>query len=124
MNLNRTDFYILYPGHPKFNDLELIEDDEVRIVIQKYLMILFTIKGEFYGDPDFGANIDVLIHQTKVSANFIEKAIHNQIAEYIPELIPMGYSLGVRFVPNPENNSDMAFIDFKIKEFEVLNFFN
>ena len=40
------DFYIGYPGHPRFRDPELIEDDAIRVIVQKYEMILFTNKGE------------------------------------------------------------------------------
>lgn len=124
MELDRRDFYVLYPGHPKFNNLMLIEDNKVRLVIQKYLMVVFTNKGEVYGDPEFGANLELLIHQTKVSANFVERIINEQIAKYIPELLSMNYELSVSFTMDPDSNSDVMLIDFKINEFEVFNFFS
>ena len=48
MAFNFTDFYIEYPGHPRFRDLQIIEDDVVRIILQKWEMILFTNKGELF----------------------------------------------------------------------------
>jgi 5'(3')-deoxyribonucleotidase len=39
---NFIDFYIGYPGHPSFRNLELIEDDVVRVIIQKYEVVIFT----------------------------------------------------------------------------------
>ena len=30
------DFYIGYIGHPRFRDPELIEDDVIRVIVQKY----------------------------------------------------------------------------------------
>ena len=48
MALDFTDFYIEYPGHPRFRDLQIIEDDVVRIILQKWEMILFTNKGELF----------------------------------------------------------------------------
>ena len=36
MSINFTDFYIKYEGHPNFTDKELIEDEVIKVVIQKY----------------------------------------------------------------------------------------
>ena len=33
---NFADFYIEYPGHPRFNDTQIIEDDVIRVIIQKW----------------------------------------------------------------------------------------
>ena len=57
MAFSFIDFYIGYPGHPRFKNLELIEDDIVRVIIQKYEMVIFTNKGELLGDPNFGATL-------------------------------------------------------------------
>ena len=50
---NFTDFYIGYPGHPRFRDMALIEDEVLRVIVQKWEMILFTNKGELFFDLDF-----------------------------------------------------------------------
>ena len=38
------DFYIGYEGHPRFTINKIITDDIIRVIVQKYEMILFTNK--------------------------------------------------------------------------------
>ena len=117
------DFYIKYPNHPNFRDTLLIEDEIVRVIIQKYEMILFTNQGELLGDPDFGGNLTRLLFQTKVSSRYVERRLNEQIGKYIPELNGISYELNIRFEKNPISYSDIMFIDFKVKGFEVNAFF-
>ena len=118
-SFNFSDFYIGYPGHPKFVDKELITDEVVRVIIQKYEMIVFTSKGELLGDPDFGADLPKLLFETKVSATNVENDIRNQIQSYIPELQLITYQLSVSFYQDPENYQDVMEVFFKIKEYDV-----
>ena len=122
-NFNFTDFYILYEGHPRYNSLEIIEDEVIEVVLQKYEMILFTGKGELLGDPNFGADLNRFLHETRVSGDFVKSEIVNQIELYIPEIAGINYELTVRFTENPESYSDMMFIDFKIRDYEVYSYF-
>lgn len=118
-NFNFADFYIAYPGHPRFTNKELIEDEVVRVIVQKYEMIVFTNKGEVLGDPNFGADLPKLLYETKVSAKVVENDIRNQIAEYIPELRNISYELSVSFYQSSENYQDVMEVFFKISEFDV-----
>jgi hypothetical protein len=117
---NFADFYISYPGHPKFSDKELIEDEVIRVIIQKYEMIVFTNKGELFGDPNFGGDLERLLHETKVSAKVVENDLRDQIIEYIPEIRDISYELSVSFYQDPENYQDVMEIFFKISEYDVL----
>ena len=94
-NFDWTDFNIKYLGHPKYNSTELIEDEIVRVIVQKYEMILFTNKGEVLGDPNFGGDLERLLHQTKVSSKYVEKNLNEQISTYIPELTGITYQLNI-----------------------------
>ena len=78
-NFNFIDFYIRYPGHPDYIPLELIEDDVVKVIIQKYEMILFTNKGEVLGEPNFGGDLTLLLHETKLSSESIQGDLMAQI---------------------------------------------
>lgn len=118
-SFNFSDFYIGYPGHPKFVDKELITDEVVRVIIQKYEMIVFTSKGELLGDPNFGADLPKLLFETKVSATNVENDIRSQIQSYIPELQLITYQLSVSFYQDPENYQDVMEVFFKIKEYDV-----
>jgi hypothetical protein len=119
MSVNFIDFYIGYPGHPRFRQPELIEDDVIRVIIQKYEMIIFTNKGELLADPNFGADLPALLHETRLSATYIEGDIRAQIADYIPEIDSIEYELKVEFFDDPERHQEYMVIGFKIKDFEV-----
>lgn len=113
------DFYIGYPGHPRFISSELIEDDVIRVIVQKYEMIIFTNKGELFGDPSFGADLYLLLHETRLSASAIESDIKNQIDLYIPELSNTEYFLLVEFFEDPERHQEYMEITFRINDYEV-----
>lgn len=119
MAVDFKDFYIGYPGHPRFRTPELIEDDVIRVIIQKYEMIIFTNKGDLLGEPDFGASLSELLHETRLSADVIEQDLHYQIQSYIPEIAEIDYSLTVEFFEHPENYMEYMVIYFQIKDYEV-----
>lgn len=112
------DMYIGYTGHPKFTINRVIVDDVIRVIVQKYEMILFTNKGELLGDPNFGCDLNKLLHQTKVSAFAVKNIISSQISQYIPE-IESSYKLDVEFQEDPENFQDVMIVNFTISEYEV-----
>lgn len=118
-NYNFIDFYIGYPGHPRFKDMSLIEDDVIRVIVQKYEMILFTNKGEVFGQPDFGANVEELLHETRLSAESIEGDIKLQIQEYIEEIKYIDFTLKVSFFEDPERFQEYMEILFQIKDYDV-----
>lgn len=118
-NFNFIDFYILYLGHPNYIPLELIEDDVVKVIIQKYHMIIFTNKGEVLGEPNFGGNLTELLHETKLSSESIKGELMAQIADYIPEIDSMNYELTVNFYDDPENYQEYMEINFTINGYEV-----
>ena len=118
-----SDFYIRYPGHPLFTDKQLIQDDIVLVIVQKVEMILFTNKGELLGDYEFGSDLQRLLFETKVSADFVKKEIVEQFIRYIPELDNIAYSLDVSFSEHPTEYYDMLFVDFQIRDYEVNAYF-
>jgi len=118
-NFNFIDFYIHYPGHPDYIPLELIEDDVVKVIIQKYEMILFTNKGEVLGEPNFGGDLTLLLHETKLSSESIQGDLMAQIADYIPEIDKMSYELTVNFYDDPERYQEYMEINFSINGYEV-----
>ena len=118
-NFNFIDFYISYPGHPRFVETELIEDDVIRVVVQKYEMILFTNKGDVLGEPNFGGDLSLLLHETRLSAESIEGDIRAQIADYIPEIDGLNYELSVEFFDDPERFQEYMVINFTINDYSV-----
>lgn len=119
-NFNFIDFYIGYPGHPRFRNAEIIEDEVVRVIIQKYEMILFTNKGDLLGDPNFGANLTALLHETRVSAETVEAEIRAQISDYISELDTIEYELRVEFFADPERYQEYMVINFTVSGYDIV----
>lgn len=113
------DFYIGYVDHPRWTINRIITDDAVRVIVQKYEMIVFTNKGEVYGDPDFGCDLEKLLHETVISAESVEQLIHEQIVKYITEIIDISYSLEVTFEEDSENYQNVMVIKFSIGENEI-----
>jgi hypothetical protein len=119
--LDYTDFYILDSNYTKYNSVEIIEDDLIRNIIQKYLMIIYTNTGEVLGDLEFGGNLLEILYQTRVSSSAVQELLNNQILKYIPEISSTPYDLTVVFEQDPVNFQDIMFISFSISEFEVVN---
>jgi hypothetical protein len=117
--MNFVDFYIGYKGHPRFQSPKFIEDDVVRVIVQKYEMVIFTNKGEVLGDPNFGANLTELLHETRLSAESIEGDLRAQIADYIPEVDSIPYFLSVEIYEDPERHQEYMEILFQIRDIEV-----
>jgi len=114
-----TDFYIIDVNDPHYTALQVVEDDIINVILQKYKMILFTNQGELFGDPNFGGNLEILLYQTKVSQSYVQSQLYQQIADYIPELVNMNYSLNVAFTQDPNNYYDVMYIYFKLADYEV-----
>jgi len=118
-SFNFIDFYIGYKNHPKFVDKRMIEDDLIRVIVQKYEMIVFTNKGEVLGEPNFGGDLPKLLFQTRVSAETVERNLLEQIFEYIPEITNMNFQLKVEFLSDPENFQEIMEIKFQLTDYEV-----
>ena len=113
------DLYILYDGHPRFNSSVTEEDDIMQMIIQKYEVILFTNQGEVFGEPNLWANLESLIFQTNVSAEYVQKVINDQIVQYIPEIVGINYEVNCLFTQDPFNYQDILYVNFKIGKYDV-----
>jgi hypothetical protein len=119
MNFNFTDFYLGYPGHPRFRSLDLIEDDVIRVIVQKWEMILFTNKGEVFFDTEFGGDLPYYLHQTRLASDTIESDLKEQIGTYIPEISGIDFILKVSFFEDPERYQEYMEVYFQIKDLDV-----
>ena len=119
MSVDFKDHYIGFIGHPKFIVNKIIEDDPIRVIIQKYEMLIFTNKGELLGDPDFGCDLLRILFQTRISNTNVKNTIIQQINKYIPEIAGIEYSLNVSFVDNPDKYQEIMVIDFQLTDYKV-----
>jgi hypothetical protein len=84
-------------------------------------MILFTNKGDVFGDPDFGGDLTLLLHQTKLSAETIKRDLLSQIYTYIPELInnDIDFKLELEIFPHPDKFEEYMVIEFTLAGYDV-----
>ena len=111
------DLVIRYPGHPKYEEGRIIEDDEIEVIVQKLEMILFTNKGEVLGNLDIGANLEYYLWQTRVTTGNLKNKVEEQIATYIPELIAIGYSFDIQLFEGTLR--DILYLNFVIKGYNI-----
>lgn len=116
------DLYLKYPQHPRYNDERIVEDDIIEVVEQKVEMILFTNKGDLYGEPGLGCDLDYYLWRTRVGVPQIRKKIVDQIDEYVPELNSIGYTLDLRVFEGTIR--DILIIDLKIRGYNLNYVFN
>ncbi len=113
------DHYIGYKGHPRFIVNKIIEDDAIRVIVQKIEMILFTNKGEVLGLPDFGCDLEKILFETRIARTGVIQTIVEQINTYIPELSGINYGLDVQFSEDPENFQEAMEIFFTLADYEI-----
>lgn len=120
MVLDFKDLYIKYDGHPRFHSQQIVEDDVIEVIVQKLEMVLFTNKGDLYGEPDLGANIEYFLWETKIPVTDIRALITDQVNTYIPELNQIGYDLDIQLYEG--SYRDILYLNFIIKgyNFEML----
>lgn len=111
------DLVIRYPGHPKYQEDRVVEDDEIEVIVQKLEMILFTNKGEVLGDIDIGCNLEYYLWQTRITTGNLKNKVEEQIRTYIPELIVIGYTLDIRLYEGTVR--DILYLDFVIKGYNI-----
>jgi len=113
MVLDFKDLYIKYPGHPRFHSDRIVEDDIVEVIVQKLEMALFTNKGDLYGEPNLGCNLEYFLWETKVPVADLRNIITDQINYYIPELNDIGYTFNIQLYEGTYR--DILYLNFIIK---------
>lgn len=107
-----NDMCIRWEGHPKFDSDKIIEDEAIEVLVQKLEMILYTNKGDVFGDNNIGCNLTYFLWTTNVSTDDMKDIIDEQIELYIPELKSIGYSLNLELFEGEIR--DIMFINFVI----------
>lgn len=119
--LDFRDFYITWPGHPRYQEDVIIQQDPTYVVIQKIEMCLFTNKGDYIGDVNLGCDLEYYLWQTTVSPEYIQGVIQQQFDTYIPELANFNYTLNVSL--SEGTLQDMLIVDITINSVGVMAIF-
>jgi len=116
-NSDHNDFYIRSNSHPVFEENKLVVEEMINVIIQKLEMLIYSNKGDLYGDANFGSDLEYYLWETSVPSYEIKKKMFNQISTYIPELITIGYSLVIDIYEG--KLKDIMYLRFKINEYNM-----
>lgn len=114
---NIKDLNIRGENHPKYNEYRILEDRPIEIMIQKLENILFSNKGDVFGDPEFGCDLQFYLWRTDAPKESIQRNIYEQIDKYIPELRNYNFNINVELYNGTVK--DIMYVNIKIEEISV-----
>jgi len=100
------------PLDPNYNPFQIETTDPVEICVGQLKMLLLTNKGEVFGDPKFGMNLEDLIFNLELSETSIRKEMDLFLKTYIPLFQKLGGSYTLKFFAGTQR--DIATIDVAI----------
>jgi hypothetical protein len=80
-----VDIYLRTPEDPNFDFSQLEVEDSVANFVQYIEMLLTTSKGEVFGDPEFGCNLEAYLWNQTISTGSIMTEINREILLHCPE---------------------------------------
>ena len=116
-NSDHNDFYIRSASHPSYEENKLVEEELINVIVQKLEMLIYSNKGDLYGDVDFGSDLEYYLWSTSVPSYEIKKKMSYQINKYVPELLTMGYTLSVDIYEG--TLKDIMYLRFGIKKYNI-----
>lgn len=99
-----ADIYIRPEDQQNYQPDKLETSSDKEMILQNIEIVLFTNKGEIYGDPNFGADLKRKLWQTRASVRSIEADIKYQLNTYVPEINGRFEVIARIFPPGVVNN--------------------
>lgn len=78
------EFYIKSVDDPNFDKSKLQSESKVAQLVAQLEVLLFTNKGDVFGDPEFGCGLEELIFELSYNDTQILSEIMGQISKYCP----------------------------------------
>lgn len=76
------ELYIKTPGDPNFTPNAVEINSKLEQLITQIQVVLFTNKGDFISNPDFGCSLEDLLFRFILNEDQIKERINNQIFRY------------------------------------------
>lgn len=93
------DIYLKIPGDPYYDPSELEVNDDLFNFVQAIEMILTTTKGDVFGEPELGANLEAYLWNPNISPAVIKTEINTQIFKYCPQYCrSISYDIDINFM--------------------------
>ena len=114
---DHKDFYIRDKNHPLYKENKIIEDELINVIVQKLELLIYTNRGDLYGEPQYGSDLEYYLWMTSVPSDVIQRKMSNKINKYIPELSEMGYTLTIDIYDG--TLMDIMYLRFDIKGYNI-----
>lgn len=93
------DIYLKIPGDPNYDPNEFEVNDDLFNFVQAIEMILTTTKGDVFGEPELGANLEAYLWNPNISPSTIKSEINTQIFKYCPIYCnTISYDIDINFM--------------------------
>ena len=119
-----TDYTIRWgePGvagneHPKYDDEQIVETSIIEVIVQKLEMVLYSNKGDVWGVPELGCDLEFYLWKTNISNDNIREIIVDQIDQFVPELNVIGYDLELELYEGVIR--DVLYINITIRGYNI-----
>lgn len=125
-NYDYCDMYIISPDDAVYRNEQLIEDNTIKVIIQKIKMILLTNPDDVFevfndtyvnSGKQFGSGLLYYLHETKLSASTIENILNEQFITYIPELDSVAYQIQVEIFDD-NDYSEWMLVKIQLDEYQ------
>ena len=80
------DIYIRDRNDSRYNPNRLEVKNKLEALISKIKMILLTNKGEVYGFPDFGMDLEKYLFEETVNKMELTQDFYAMLGKYVPEI--------------------------------------
>jgi len=124
-----TDYTIRWgePGvagnaHPKYNADKIVETSVMEVIVQKLEMILYSNKGDVWGVPELGADLEFYLWKTNISNDNLREILIEQIDQFAPELNVIGYDLNLELYEGVVR--DILYINITIYGYNITYMFD
>lgn len=113
------DFVIRSTTHPRYNYNNITENRPIEVLLQKLENILQSNKGDVFGDPDYGCNLEHYLWRTDAPKESIRRTIYEQVNKYIAELFNYGFEATVELYEGTYR--DIMYVNITVQD-NTVNF--
>lgn len=113
------DVYLKIPEDPNYDPTQIEIEDDLFNFVQYIEMILTTNRGDVFGAPELGANLEAYLWNQQVSAGTIKSEISRQVFQLCPNLSArIAFDVEVQFFKG--DITDSILVDIIIEGEKVL----
>jgi hypothetical protein len=113
------DVYLKIPEDPNYDPTQIEIEDDLFNFVQYIEMILTTNRGEVFGAPELGANLEAYLWNQHITAGTIKSEINRQIFQLCPNLSArIAFDVEVQFFKG--DITDSILVDIIIEGEKVL----